>query len=185
MLPPRIAVRNIALPAETEADVRERVAGLLRYYDRIMSCIVTIDVPQRRRKSDALQYRVHLEIAVPGGKIVINRQPREELRTAVQDAFGAARRRLQDYARRQSGVVKAHEPQPVGRVSQYYPLGGYGFIEAPDGHEIYFDHNCVLDGGFDRLDVGTEVHFSEEAGDKGPQATTVMPVARRHVEQPD
>ena len=184
MLPPRIAIRNAEMPPETEADVRERIAWLSRYYERIMSCNVTIDVPQRRRKSDALKYRVRLDITVPGGEIVINRQPRDELRTAVQEAFTAARRRLEDYARRQRGVVKAHEPQPIGRVSQYYPLGGYGIIEAPDGHEIYFDQHSVLDGGFDRLDVGTEVHFSEEAGDKGPQATTVTRAAQgKHTEE--
>ena len=185
MLLQRIAVRNTDLSPEAEADVRERIAGLGRYYGRMTRCFVTIDVPQRRRKSDTLQYRVRLDIALPGGEIVINRQPREQLQTAVQDAFHAARRRLQDYARRQDGAVKAHEPQPIGRVSQYYPLGGYGFIEAPDGREIYFDQNSVLDGGFGQLDVGTEVHFSEEAGDKGPQATTVTRAAQHHFEQAD
>ena len=70
-------------------------------------------------------------------------------------------------------------------MSQYYPLGGYGFIEAPDGHEIYFDQRSVLDGAFDRLDVGTEVRFSEEAGEKGPQATTVTLAAQHRVEQSD
>lgn len=108
MLQARIAVRNVELPAEAEADLRERITGLSRYYDRITSCVVTIDVPQRRRKIDALKYRVRLEIVLPGGEIVINRQPCDELRTAVQDAFSAARRRLQTYAQRQSGLTKVH-----------------------------------------------------------------------------
>jgi cold shock CspA family protein/ribosome-associated translation inhibitor RaiA len=177
MLQHRIALPNIELPPETEADVRERIAGLGRYYERITSCVVTIDVPRRRRKSDALQYRVRIDLVVPGGELVINRQPDNELRTAVQDAFAAARRRLQDYARRLNGVAKTHEPQPVGRVSQYYPLGGYGFIEDTEGREIYFDRNSVLNGAFEQLDVGSEVHFSEEAGDQGPQATTVARAA--------
>jgi cold shock CspA family protein/ribosome-associated translation inhibitor RaiA len=183
MLPLRIAVRNTTLSPETEADLRDRAAALSRYYGRIVGCLVTVDVPHGRRKSQALEYRVRLDITLPGGEIVINRQPRDELRTAVQDAFSAARRRLEDYARRQNGAVKAHEPPPIGRVSQYYPLGGYGFIEAQDGHEVYFDQKSVLDGGFDRLDVGTEVRFNEEPGEKGPQATTVALAAQRHVEQ--
>jgi cold shock CspA family protein len=182
MLPLRIAVRNTTLSPEAEADLRERAAALGRYYERIVGCVVTIDVPQGRRKSQATEYRVRVDITLPGGEIVINRQPRDELRTAAQDAFSAARRRLEDYARRQRSEVKAHEAQPTGHVSQFYPLAGYGFIAAPDGHEIYFDQKSVLNGAFDRLDVGTEVRFSEEPGEKGPQATTVTLAAQRHVE---
>ena len=42
--------------------------------------------------------------------------------------------------------------------------------------EIYFHEHSVLESGFAGLKVGTEVHFVEEAGEKGPQASTVMPV---------
>jgi cold shock CspA family protein len=35
----------------------------------------------------------------------------------------------------------------------------------------------VLDSGFRGLELGTEVHFAEELGEKGPQATTVRPVS--------
>ena len=52
MLQARIAVRNIELSPEAEADLRERISGLSRYYERITSCVVTIDVPQRRRRSE-------------------------------------------------------------------------------------------------------------------------------------
>jgi cold shock CspA family protein len=31
----------------------------------------------------------------------------------------------------------------------------------------------VLHPGFERLEVGTEVRFTEEAGEQGPQASTV------------
>jgi len=180
MLPLRIAVRNTELSPARERDIRNRVARLARFYDRIMKCAVTIEVPQRRRRSDATRYRVRLDLTLPRGEIAITRQPRADLRTALQDTFSTARRRLEDYVRRLGGAVKAHEPPLVGRVSQYYPLGGYGFIEAPDGHDLYFDKSSVLGGAFDRLDVGTEVRFSEEAGEQGPQATTVAVATQHH-----
>jgi cold shock CspA family protein/ribosome-associated translation inhibitor RaiA len=178
MLPLQLAVHNTTLSPEAEADIRDRAARLLVYYDRIMACRVTVDVPQRRRH-DGTQYNVRIDLTVPGGELVIRRRPHEELRTAVQLSFHAARRRLQDYARRQRGAVKSHEPHPIARVSQFYPLAGYGFLEAPDGRVIYFDRNSVLDGGFDRLEVGTEVRFAEEEGEKGPQATSVLPLHAR------
>jgi cold shock CspA family protein len=52
-------------------------------------------------------------------------------------------------------------------------------IEAPDGHEVYFHpeqragHRCAA------VKAGTEVVFGEEAGDKGPQASTVRVVSAR------
>lgn len=95
---------------------------------------------------------------------------------AIRDAFDAARRKLQDYARRERGVVKVHEGSPHGRVSKVFPEEGFGFLETHDGREIYFHEHSVLESGFAGLKVGTEVHFVEEAGEKGPQASTVMPV---------
>ena len=57
------------------------------------------------------------------------------------------------------------------------PDEAYGFIEARDGHEVYFQKSSVLNNAFDRLAVGSEVSFAEEPGEKGPQASTVR-VAR-------
>ncbi len=173
MLPLQVSLRNVTLSPEMEADIRERANALLSYFDRVTACRVTIELPNRRRHSGAL-HRVRIDLTVPGGEIVIRRRPHEDLRTAVQIAFNAARRRLQDYARRKRGAVKAHEPPPVAVVTQYYPLAGYGFLTTPDGRDVYFDKNSVLDDGFDQLDVGAEVRFTEQRGDKGPQASTVV-----------
>lgn len=60
------------------------------------------------------------------------------------------------------------------------PQEGYGFLETPDGREIYFHRHSVLHGHFDDLQVGTEVTFVEEAGKKGAQASTVAIVGRHH-----
>ena len=47
-----------------------------------------------------------------------------------------------------------------------------------DGREVFFHRNSVLDDGFRHLDIGTEVRFVEELGEKGPQASTVKLVGR-------
>jgi ribosome-associated translation inhibitor RaiA len=105
----RIALHHTTLSAEADRDIRERVARLTHFYDRIVSCRVTIDVPQHRHRSDATSYGVRIDLAVPGGEIAVTRQPREDLETALQRAFEAARRRLQDHARRLQGAVKTHQ----------------------------------------------------------------------------
>jgi cold shock CspA family protein len=53
------------------------------------------------------------------------------------------------------------------------PSGDFGFLEAGDGHEIYFHRNSVLDDAFSQLRLGVRVSFIEETGEQGPQASTV------------
>jgi cold shock CspA family protein len=98
--------------------------------------------------------------------------PHKEAELAVRDAFRSARRKLQDFARRQRGDVKTHQALSA-KVSQLFPKAGYGFLETFDGRQIYFHQNSVLSGKFGALEVGTGVRFAEEDGERGPQASTV------------
>ncbi len=63
-------------------------------------------------------------------------------------------------------------------MSKLFP--DYGFLETSDGREIYFHCNSVLNNGFEKLQVGTHVHFAEEQGNEGPQASTVTIAERKH-----
>ena len=106
MVPLRLAVHNATLTPEDRADVRRRVTRLERFYARITGCRVTVAVPQQRRRTDRKLYRVRLVLTVPLGTIAIDRQPGRTLRTALDDAFQAVRRRLQDHARQLPGARK-------------------------------------------------------------------------------
>ena len=57
----------------------------------------------------------------------------------------------------------------------------YGLIETPDAREIYFHRNSVLNKEFDNLSEGDNVHFSEEMGENGPQASTVHIEGKHHI----
>jgi cold shock CspA family protein len=83
------------------------------------------------------------------------------------------RRELEDYVREIRGDVKAHQTNPQGQISELFPSEDYGFIQTVGDRRIYFHRNSVLGGRFDELDIGTDVSFVEEMGDKGPQASTV------------
>jgi len=181
-LPIQISFRDMEPSEAIEAKIRERGAKLDRYYDRIMSCRVVVEAPHRRHHQGKL-FHVRVDLTVPNGELVVSREPEdhhshEDVYVAVRDAFDATQRRLADYARRQRGDIKIHAEPTVSRVSKLFAEDGYGFIEAADGHEVYFHRNSVLNGGFARLAVGDEVHFVEEDGEKGPQASTVRIVAK-------
>jgi cold shock CspA family protein/ribosome-associated translation inhibitor RaiA len=193
-------------PSEViESHIREAAQKLDSFYDDIMRCRVVVETPHQHHHKGK-QYHVRIDLTVPGGEFVIKRAPRhitdspiryrkvpegvelaesrelskyaahDDIHLAIRDAFDAARRKLQDYARRRRGVVKVHEGSPHARVSKLFPDDDFGFLETPEGREIYFHANSVLDSGFSDLKIGTEVHFVEEPGEKGPQATTVKPV---------
>jgi cold shock CspA family protein len=181
-LPLQIAFHNLPPSDEVEAKIRDEAERLDEFYDPIMSCRVVVDVPHRHHEEGNL-YVVRIDLKVPGGEIVVKRDPAEhaeyrDLDLALRDAFDEARRQLEDRARIERGQVKAHEPLPHARVARLFPEAGYGFLETPDGREIYFHEHSVLDGGFRALEPGSEVRFVEEPGEKGPQASTVHPVGR-------
>ena len=147
-------------------------------YGRITGCHVVIAQPHRHHRQGGL-YSVRVDLVVPGGEIVVNRDhhldhAHEDVYVALRDAFVAARRRLEDHVRRMRGATKQHLPRAQGRVSQLFPLAGYGFIETPDGREIYFHRHAISDHDFRLVDVGSPVFYSEEEGEEGPQAAAVQ-----------
>ena len=182
----QITFRNIDASPSVEERVRERARELEQFHDRILSCRVVIEAPNRRRHGDL--YHVRIDLKVPGREIVVKRDPpehhaHEDIHVAVRDAFDAVRRQLEDHVRRRRGDVKIHGAPSHGRVASLIAEQDYGFIEASDGSEVYFHRNSVVGGGFDKLAVGDEVRFSfhAEDGEKGPQASTVVAVGKHHV----
>lgn len=172
-VPLRIASHHFELGPGAEELIRERVAWLERFYPALLECSVVVEGPGRHhQKGGPLQ--VQLDLQVPGRRTLsISRQVGEDLDATLREVFDAARRRLEDVARKQRGQVKAHVDRLEGRVVQLLPDEGAGFLAAADGHRIYFHRNAVLPPGFDALEPGSEVRYVEEQGVEGPQASTV------------
>ena len=181
-LPVQIAFHNMPHDAGIESAIRANAEWLDNYYDRIMSCRVVVDHPHLHHKEGNL-YQIRIDLKVPEGELAVKREPSlhvdyKDLDSMIRDAFDEVRRQLEDYTRRRRGEVKVHESLPHARVVRVFPESGYGFLETPDGREVYFHRNSVVRASFEDLNVGTEVRFVEELGDKGPQASTVTPVGR-------
>jgi ribosomal subunit interface protein len=180
--PLQITAHEMTLADSVETEIREKAAKLERYYQSIISCHVVVGAPVRSAHASHSQaglYHVSIDLTVPGAELVVTRQEHADLLVAIRDAFVAVRRQLQDYAQRQRGDMKTPETPPHAVVSKLFAQEGYGFLEALDGREIYFHRNSVLAPGFDHLEVGTEVRFAEEPGEKGPQASTVTVVGNQ------
>lgn len=171
-LPIQIVFRDLARSDAIEAAIRERVDKLDQFAERIMSCRVTVGMIQKHQHQGKL-FNVRVDLTAPGTEIVVNRDRSEDIYVAIRDAFDHARRRLEDYARRQRGEVKVHEAESHGQIARLFTEQGYGFIRKADGSEYYFHRYNVVHPDFDQLGVGEEVSFLEEAGGDGPQANRV------------
>jgi ribosomal subunit interface protein len=185
--PLQITFRNMEASDSVEARIRERAERLERFRDRITSCHVTIEASQRRANR-AKMFQVRVDVAYPGGEVVVKReahddQNHEGFYQVLRDAFEAARRQLQDKTERQQGQVKSHLVPPHGVVDRLFADQGYGFVRMPDGQEVYFHRNAVVDGEFAELAVGEQVRceIAEGEGIKGPQASTVRPVGNHRL----
>jgi ribosomal subunit interface protein len=171
-IPLQITARNFDLTETIENAIREKAQKLDLFYDQIMRCRVLVEAPHRRHHKGVL-FNTRIDITVPGGEIVIKREPHEDLYVSIGDAFRAAKRQIEDYIRQQRGDVKHHEETARAVVSALFPEKGYGFLTTPDGREFYFHKNSVLGNKFKDLKIGMKVRFVEELGEKGPQASTV------------
>jgi cold shock CspA family protein len=199
----QVTFRNMKPSKVVEDWILAEAAKLEGLYGSLMGCRVVVESPHRHHKKGSL-YHIRIDLTVPGGEIVVKREPsltararhlgvgavkkqgevripHKHLQQAINDAFKAAGRRLQDYARRQRGDIKRPTALPEGRVSRVLRDKGYGFLTSDDGREIYFHKNSVLGGAFPKLTVGAAVRFVEEVGEEGPQASTVRIVPRRGI----
>jgi len=183
--PLQITFRDIPSSEAVEAAIREKAAKLDQFYDHIMSCRVIIEAPHGHHHKGKL-YHVSVDLTVPGEELVANRAPgehhaHEDVYVAIRDAFNAARRKLQDFSRKQRGKIKSHDTPLHGKISELVPMEDFGRILTSDGRQVYFHRNSLLEGDLDSLEEGAEVRFAEEMGDNGPQASAVHIIGKHHI----
>ncbi len=174
MLDLQVKAHDVVLTPEVEKFITERAERLEMFYNRIHSAKLVVEgYTNHHRKGGPFDVRI--DLAVPGTTIAVTRQRDDDLRVALRNAFDAADRQLRDYARKQAPDVAPPAAPPRARIIRLFPDDGYGFLQAEDGHEVYFHQNSVLAGAWDTLEVGMEVRYAEELGEKGPQASSVAP----------
>lgn len=110
---PTINFRGVPEGAGLEEKVRRRALRLDRYYDDIQRCQVWVEAPHGHHRQGRL-YEVRIRLTVPDGEIVVDGQPQnDDVSIALRSAFDAARRQLEDYARRRRGDVKTRRGRKI------------------------------------------------------------------------
>ena len=62
---------------------------------------------------------------------------------------------------------------PSGTVKWFNDQKGFGFLEQPDGPDVFVHHSAIAGDGFKSLAEGDRVEFEIEQGPKGPAAANV------------
>ena len=63
----------------------------------------------------------------------------------------------------------------AGTVKWFNESKGYGFIETEDGEDCFVHFSEIQGEGFKTLNEGQSVEFEKSMGQKGPQASKVIP----------
>ena len=181
---PELIFHDIDRSAWVESYILERVQRLDRFADGITFCRVSLTRDQASHQKGN-RYSVMVEVRTPPNhdlaarKAKVIREMHTQLPALINLAFGAIERQLKKTAELRRGDVKHQEQgQPHGIVEKLFDEG-YGFVRAlGDDRQVYFHRNSVLHGDFERLEIGTEVRFTPQDGEEGPQASSVQIVAK-------
>lgn len=179
MLPIQITTRDIPISPALETHIRKKAEKLNQIYERITSCHVVIDVPQKHKHQGKL-YNVRIDLIIPGKELVVTHRRDEDIYVAIRDAFDAILRQLRKHVRKREGYVKTHDEVLHGHVARILPDEGYGFIKGTDDNEYYFSMTNVSHPGFDQLSVGDAVEYIAEAVKEGRQAHRVIKERSNH-----
>ncbi len=112
-LPLQITYRGFARSEALDARIRSKAEKLDAFHPRIMSCHVVVEEADRHHHQGRL-FAVRLDLRLPRHTIAINRDHDEDVYVALRDAFDAAGRKLEEFARVDRGDVKTHETPQRG-----------------------------------------------------------------------
>lgn len=120
--PLHIAFRNMDPSESAEALVRARAADLQQVADRIQVCRVVLDCLHRQHTLGRA-YRVHIDLTLPGGSILVNRDhdnghTHDDVLAAIRDAFETARRKLQSLKSQRAHRERAERPGESAPASE-------------------------------------------------------------------
>lgn len=119
--PLQIHFHDMPVSPALETLIREKAAKLEQFHPNLTGCRVVVDKPHNHSQQGEL-FAVTVDVSVPGATIVANQARNEDPHVALRDAFLAARRQVEDYARRQ-------------RDEQRIPTGRMPVVEPPEAAE--------------------------------------------------
>lgn len=172
-----IESRNVGMTPRWKQEIEERMADLQEGHDDLTHGRVTLTKnPHHKKAANVAEALV--VVSLPGRHTFTARKENKTFEEAIRKAFQAIAIELRKFRekRAKKEVRTAPVPPLRGVVCKLFPREQYGFILNEGGGEVYFHKNALKGLSFKDLEDGTEVVFNVEQGQKGLQATAVLPV---------
>lgn len=96
--PLQITFRDMPHSDALETHIRDKAQKLEQLFGDIISCRIVVEQPAKHHQQGK-EFNVRIDLGVPGSEIVVDKQANEDVYIALRDAFAAAKRQLEDYAR--------------------------------------------------------------------------------------
>jgi ribosomal subunit interface protein len=111
-IPLQITFHGIDHSDAAEERIREKVAKLEQFFDRITSCRVAVERSHKNSSNlhqKGEDFHIRIDLVVPGSELVVKRasEEHEDIYAALKGAFQAMERQLKEYAARARGDVKS------------------------------------------------------------------------------
>lgn len=97
--PLQVTLRDMPHSDALDTHIREKAQKLEQFYSGLIGCRVVVE-KSGKHHHQGNPFNVRIDLTVPGSEIVVDRQENEDVYVALRDAFDAAKRQLEDYARR-------------------------------------------------------------------------------------
>ena len=140
----QLTFRDMQPSAPVASRIRAEAAELERYFDQVIDCHVVVEAPHRHHRH-GWPLRLRIILNVPQREIVVEHTPSlhaaltrmdtakwvkhlevgeecKEVDVAIREAFGSARRRLEDYSRCLHRRKKLHLVNSPGRTEKLMPI---------------------------------------------------------------
>lgn len=110
--PVQIAFHGLDKSDAIEAKIRERVAKLEHFFNRITGCRVVVETLHKSHSNmntNDQPFHISIHLSVPGEDLVVRRDPKEtkaheDIQIALRDAFDTMERRLKDFAKKLKSI---------------------------------------------------------------------------------
>jgi len=96
--PLQVSLRGIAPSEALIRAIRDKAQKLEHFYDRIAACRVALTLDPGH-PGQGKQLSAHVGVKLPGRAVEATRTHDKNIYIALREAFDAARRQLEDYAR--------------------------------------------------------------------------------------
>jgi len=131
----QIASTDSAVTAAIETQIHQRIRELEEYVNNLPGCTRCLQHLRFIAIAKAGRVRIHLDM--PGDDVTVDKQNPADLSQAIDEAFTAARAKLEEYVGKLRHEAKIHGRSPDVRVSTIFD-NCYGVLETPDGREVNF-----------------------------------------------